>query len=674
MTEPAAPRIPALDGIRALAVLAVLAFHAHLRWAPGGFLGVDTFFVLSGFVITRTMLDEHSRRGTLDLARFWSRRLARLLPALLLVVAVVAAFAAGRDGSMRAAFRADAVSALLYVSNWRFLAQGSGYFAATAEPSLLQHTWSLAVEEQFYLAWPMAVALALRARRPRATLLVAAAGGAVASAILQIGLSLSGASATRLYFGSDVRAQSLLIGATVAVLLPARTRLAAPGAPRLAVEVLGLLGVAGTGLLWARADGSSPWLYHGGMTTAAIATAAVIAATVLLPSGVVATVCNVAPLRWLGRISYGVYLWHWPVQLLVTRAATGWHGGPLLVLRFALTVAIAAASYNLLEVPVRMRSRPPLPRIASFAAVSLALASVIAITGAPDVLRDPSAEASAHAEAVAPTSPSASATLAPPEGTTTTAPADVPAPTPPPTTPLTTPPTTAPPLRPLYRVAILGDSVAQSLARGLAPLQRPYGLSVFDDGILGCGVVPSGPYHLAGTENGVADECAAWEQIWTDRVRRDRPDVAVLQLGRHEVLDRELNGVWTNILDPAFAAYVGEQVEHSLDVAARSGSRVVVLTAPFYRTSERPDGGQWPENDPARVRRLNEILRTVVARHPAVTLVDLGLHTNPSGRFTATVDGVRMRRDGVHYSAEGCAWFAPWLVPQVRQAAALRGS
>ncbi|MDQ6724677.1 MAG: acyltransferase, partial [Actinomycetota bacterium] len=160
-------RILGIDGLRALAVLAVIAFHANLSWARGGFLGVDAFFVISGFVITRSLLDEDRRRGAIDLARFWSRRVARLLPALLLVVSVVAAYACLRPIGGLQAFREDAVAALLYVSNWHFLAKGTGYFAATADPSLLQHTWSLAVEEQFYLVWPLAVVWALRRSQPR---------------------------------------------------------------------------------------------------------------------------------------------------------------------------------------------------------------------------------------------------------------------------------------------------------------------------------------------------------------------------------------------------------------------------------------------------------------------------------------------------------------------------
>jgi len=654
----------------------VVAFHADLAWARGGFLGVDAFFVLSGFVITRSLLDEDRRRGAIDLVRFWSRRLARLLPALLLLVAAVAVYAFVRRIDGLQAFRADAVAALLYVSNWRFLARGEGYFATTAAPSLLQHTWSLAVEEQFYLVWPVAVAFALRCRRDRSTLLALAAGGAAASAALQIGLAFGGASATRLYFGSDTRAQSLLMGATLACLLvPTPTRITVRG--QRALHSLAGLGLAVTAVLWWLADGRSPWLYRGGFTVAALAVASVIPSVALVPDGAIARALGVAPLRWLGAISYGVYLWHWPVQLVLTHSATGLQGAPLILFRFVVTLAVAEASYRLLELPIRRRPVPALPRIAWFATLSVGLAGIVAAAAllvqpptlvGPrliEAVASPSASPATSLARVAAPNPPNPATYPQTGRTSTTVAREVTSTLP----PATSPKPTLPPLSPSYRVAVLGDSVAQSIARGLGPVSYQSGLAISDDSILGCGVTPSGPSRLAGVEHPLGSDCVVWEQTWTGRVQRDRPQVVVVQLGRHEVLDRQRDGRWTNILEADFAAYVAEQVDHSLDVAGRAGGAVAMLTAPYYRGSERPDGGQWPENDPARVDRFNDILRQSVARHPGVVLVDLGLRTNPAGRFASTVEGVPMRVDGVHYTGQACAWFAPWLVPQLRQAA-----
>ena len=687
-----AARILGLDGLRALAVLAVIAFHADLAWARGGFLGVDAFFVISGFVITRSMLDEHRREGALDLARFWSRRLARLLPALLLLVGVLTAYVCVRRVDDLPDFRGDAISALLYVSNWRFWAGGDGYFASTHGPSLLQHTWSLAVEEQFYLVWPLVAALAFRRGRPRSRLLAFAVGGAAASMALQIGLAVAGAGAGRIYFGSDTRAQSLLVGAGVACLL---TDVAAgPISRRWRSTMHGAAGagLATTALLWWAADGRSPWLNRGGFAVAALAVAGVIPSVTLVPEGVIAKVLSVEPLRWLGRISYGVYLWHWPVQLTLTHSATGLRGSALILVRFVITVATAAASYYVLELPVRRRTAPALLRIARLTALSVGVAGAVTIAAslATPTISSTSDEgigvaalsASPLANGAVPEPLPAASPVPPPAPPPATAPHVVaaatapiaPAPTTEPrpaatTTPRSPPSHSSPPPTPVYRVAVLGDSVAQSVARGLIPVSSQYGLQVLDDAVLGCGVTPSGGYRLAGKEHGLAVECEGWEQTWNDRLHRDTPEVVLVQLGRHEVLDRQFQGRWTDIFDAEFAAYVTGQVDQSLVVAGRSGAAIVVLTAPYYRGAERPDGGQWPENDPLRVDRFNDIVREVAARHPEVLLVDLGRRTNPSGRFTATMDGVRMRRDGVHYTVQACRWFAPWLVPQVRQIA-----
>ncbi|MDQ6727558.1 MAG: acyltransferase [Actinomycetota bacterium] len=430
------------------------------------------------------------------------------------------------------------------------------------------------------------------------------------------------------------------------------------------------------GLLWWTLDGGSSWLYRGGLTLAALATAGIIPSVALVPDGAIARALRVGPLRWLGSISYGVYLWHWPVQLVLTHAATGLQGAALLLLRLIVTIALAEVSYRLLELPIRRRRVPSIPRIAWFATLSVGVAGVVAAAAvlvAPPVPQHPevigalgttsAALVGAVPSTVTPTG--APAGVAPARSSTTAAP-EVTTSRPPPTAPTTT----VPPLTPTYRVAVLGDSVAQSIARGLNPVKARYGLDLFDDSILGCGVAPAGRSRLAGVEHDLGSDCVTWEQTWTDRLQRDRPQVAVIQLGRHEVLDRERDGRWTNILETDFAAYVTAQVDHSVDVAGSAGGAVVLLTAPYYQGGERPDGGQWPENDPARVDRFNDILRQVAARHPRVVLVDLGGRTNPSGRYASTVAGVAMRQDGVHYTAQACAWFAPWLVPQVRDAAA----
>jgi hypothetical protein len=195
-------------------------------------------------------------------------------------------------------------------------------------------------------------------------------------------------------------------------------------------------------------------------------------------------------------------------------------------------------------------------------------------------------------------------------------------------------------------------------------------LRVTDDSILGCGLARSGDYQLSGSTNGLAPECETWSDTWSARLRRDRPDIVVVQVGRHEVLNRQYKGSWTHVGDPAYDGYLASEVENAITVATSTGAPVVLLTAPYYHRPERADGSQWPENDPSRADQFNQILRTAAARHAGpVSVVELGARTNPDGRYDGVVEGVAMRNDGVHYSAAACRWMAPWLLPQVRQAA-----
>ena len=217
-TRPSSSHIPGLDGLRAVAVAAVLLFHAGFHWMPGGFLGVDVFFVLSGFLITSLLLREFERSGRISLRSFWARRVRRLFPALLVLLAAVSVYAglAGADG--RRPLSLDGLAALGYFANWRFVFSHQGYFARTGPPSLLQHTWSLSIEEQFYVVWPLVLALLLRRRRPRRAVLAVALTGAVASAVA-MALLAPGGDHSRAYYGSDTHAQGLLIGAALAVVL-----------------------------------------------------------------------------------------------------------------------------------------------------------------------------------------------------------------------------------------------------------------------------------------------------------------------------------------------------------------------------------------------------------------------------------------------------------------------
>lgn len=235
-------------------------------------------------------------------------------------------------------------------------------------------------------------------------------------------------------------------------------------------------------------------------------------------------------------------------------------------------------------------------------------------------------------------------------------------------TPSTTslPTTTTVPGPPLVDgVAFVGDSLAENLAQGLATAGPQRGLPVFDHSISGCGVTRSGGFRLSGVLSELSPTCAGWSDRWAAGLRRDRPKIVAIQVGRHEVLDRLYNGSWTNILDPQYRSYVRGELELGIRIARAEGAKVVLLTAPRFHRPERPGGGQWPENDPARVDRFNDLLRELVAKDRTLALIDLGARTSPGTAYVDMVDGVAVRSDGVHYSRAGVEWIGPWLLPQL---------
>ncbi|MCU0300112.1 MAG: acyltransferase [Candidatus Nanopelagicales bacterium] len=641
---------PGLDGVRATAVLSVIAFHLGASWLPGGYLGVDVFLVLSGFLITALLLAEHADTGRVAVGAFWARRARRLLPALLLLMVVLSAWAAlAATPEQAVSLRTDAMAALLYVANWWFVADSAEYLAA-ADPSLLLHTWSLGVEEQWYVILPLLVVVLLRGRRSTsARLLVVFAGLAVASALLMAWLAAAGAEHARTYYGTDTRLFALLLGAMAATLVHRR------GWPRPGVaDLAGTAGLVALAVAATSLGALHPFAFRGGLVLVAIAATAVVVAAAT-PGTRVGRVLAWRPLVAVGVVSYGLYLWHWPVHRLLLDQPWWW--------RLALAGAAATISYVALERPIRsaqwhripLRVRPAIP----VAALAAGAAVVVAATSAPGPLPAPAA-GSQLASAVTgqvlrvarPSDvrdPRATEEPGPPRPRTTAPAEQRPAPRLPTRT---------------LDVLVLGDSVAFSLA-----YHRPepsLRLRVGGEHVLGCGITEQ-PLAFGGGGVLRRPHCKGYVARWPELVAEADPDVTLVVVGAWEVHDHVHRGDPVAMGSPEHDALVAAALRRGLDAVTAGGRAAVVTDVPCFGSPEPID----PRAQPLRVLHLNGLLARVVAAYPSARLVPLSDRLCPDGDDAG---GAATRYDGVHFTARGAAEVWPWLDRQLRTAVAAQRS
>ncbi len=349
------PYMPGIDALRAVAVLAVFAYHAGVDELPGGFLGVDVFFVISGYLITSLLLAERQRDGRIRLGRFWARRARRLLPAVGVLIAVTLAIAAIVEPDRIQSLRGDAVASLAYIANWHFIFDQQSYFDQFQRPSLFRHLWSLSVEEQFYLFWPLAFAAGVKALGRR-RLIVGVLAGALASVALGWAL-FDPHDASRAYYGTDTHAAGLLFGVALALAWsPWDLRRRVPGrwtGP--ALDAVGVLALGYIALSFLEVHDYDLGLFHGGYLSLSLLTAVLIA-VLAHPAARLGGLLAAPPLVWLGLRSYSFYLWHWPV-LALTRPGidVAMPRGLLIPLQLVAVLALAELSYRFVERPFRRR-------------------------------------------------------------------------------------------------------------------------------------------------------------------------------------------------------------------------------------------------------------------------------------------------------------------------------
>jgi hypothetical protein len=487
----------------------------------------------------------------------------------------------------------------------------------------------------------IAVAAVFGARARWAVFALATAG--VVGSAAAASLMASDETVNRVYFGTDTRVQALLVGAAAAALLVRDWSMLTAGGTlirtrwrRWGAGALPVVGLAMLAALAHYATGSAREFRAGLLIVVALAAVLVLAPIALDQGSPVARALAWRPLVWLGAVSYGVYLWHWPIFLALNGERTGWSGWPLFALRCAVTVAVAAASWWLLEQPIR-RWRPVIVPMLPLAGATAATAAAVTMLVLPVGAKPADMPVGPDVDSAALVSPEVSVEVKSAAGTPTPG---------------------------TERVAVFGDSVAWTLMRYLPPTP---GLSFTNYTTIGCGVARGGPYRYAGETLNQKPECDAWPSRWSQRINHDRPDVVLLIIGRWEVVDRVNEGDWTHIGDDAFDEYLRGELQRALDILTSTGARVVVTTEPYNRRGERPDGSVYPEDQPARADSWNTLLRSVIGKRPDVTVLDLNKKLCPDGYYTSKVDGIKMRMDGVHPTPEAVKWLTPWLTDALKR-------
>ncbi|WP_421119431.1 acyltransferase family protein [Aquihabitans daechungensis] len=683
--------IAALDGLRAVAVLAVVAYH--LDELPGGFFGVDVFFVISGFLITRLLLAERERTGGIALGSFWIRRFKRLVPALFLVLVAVAVgsrlwLPAWRLGEIRL----DALAGIGYVANWRFILSGQSYFQSGLPPSPLRHTWSLAIEEQFYVLWPLIVVLVAKVAGHnvrRGVAIVAAVAMAVSAGWMAASASI-GMDLSRIYYGTDTRVFALFGGALLGTWWdPAsqagRTR---TDRRRWAVRwaTAGAVAFVPVVAFFVFGSNAEAVMYQGAFQLLALC-AVVLVAGVATGRGPFDAVLAHPVLVWVGRRSYGIYLWSWPTQVFL-QEYWGLEGGVLAAAVVALSIALAALSFWLVEEPIRTGRRPigfgerrgerRTSRIPNVAFSAMALLLVIGVVvgtsaGAPE---EPDYASVSDEEvldaALGDLTPAEADALREAAATSTTVPIDEgpPGPFTGAEEVVVDPAASVDPSlrlgRPL-KIMVAGDSVGWSLAWALKGGVTDR-VTVQESALIACGLMPPDAKFIVGGRDPeqYGEGCRSADLVELSGLG-NVPDVVLLWVGAWEVYDHEYQGVTYRVGTERYATLLRERMQERIDRYRGVGAATIMPVVPCFGPNAARLGKE--RHDADRIDWVNEQIRAVALRNAGwVRLVDPApkLCDAEGGFLTATPDGIPLRQDGAHFDPESAIWlWNTWLAGQM---------
>lgn len=637
--------IRALDGIRGIAVLIVVVYHFAPNVLPAGFIGVDVFFVLSGFLITSLALREHQSTKSISATNFYTRRARRLLPAAIVTVVVAVALAAViQPDSTRAATRGQGIASLLYVANWWMIDQRNSYQAAFGTESPLSHFWSLAVEEQFYVIFPFLLLglILLVGRRRGATrkfctwLFGISILGAIASATLMAAEFDAEADPSRIYLGTDTRIHAIFVGVAGGCVWWLWSEELRERASLAVLSVLAVISAVFLGLVSVTSDFRSPWLYRYGFLAISIAALALVLAAAARSS----IITTVFQLRWLcvlGLVSYSVYLWHWPVRVFCTSSNTPFAGLSLFIVRVALTAIAATLSYLLIERPFRAISEPR--RVATFSilALSIALVAVWVIS------RPVPAPATEFSTTEAPTAEVANGEP--------------------------------------VRLLLFGDSVAWNLGGGHLDFPHPVGYdSPFDNSRVllwnkadyGCPLLRY-PLRSFAVVKQNTDWCVRRESEWPPLLAQFSPDVVAWSSTLLDTYDSKIDGRWVSFGSPEWVNVYNENLESTRQIVITSGAKFMLLSQADPVPDPTQSGDGQESLLPANIWRfefVRDLQRRFAEAHPQDTVfVDLQPIICPEGTCRgAAIDPNGDRPDGIHLTPGAVNAIGPQVQSAIERA------